>query len=416
MSSMGRRAWWGLAAAAVVAGACSADLPDDGAGDAPLAYTQRARLVDVTFVPFASTDLWLVGLAERPGDSHLYAIAQQGQIVRFDPPKPEQVTDGRLATVDFEVVLDLSDQVGAAGEEGLIGLAFDPAGEYAYVHYSRVTDFNSVIAEFAITPDGRFVSESERELFVVEQFAQAHNGGQLLFGPDGYLYLSFGDGSAVTDTARKALDYSSPLGKILRIDPRPSDDAPYTVPADNPAVEFNGADPRIWARGLRNPYSFSFDALTGDMWIADVGQGAWEEINYAPATDGRDAGKNLNFGWSAFEGPERFNPDQSPDDHTQPVLAYSHEVTDSCDAIIDGLMVRDSSIPALNGWYVHGNWCSGEIWAYDSIQRTAEPLLIESMPGFTDLVRMADGNLYVSATERDPSRKRTGRLALVMPQ
>jgi len=401
--------------AALLVTGCSADLPDEGAGRSPLAYTQRARLVDVTFIPFVSTDLWIVGLAERPGDPRLYGIAQQGQVVRLEPRTPALVTDGRLDDVEPEVVLDLGGQVGAGGEEGLIGLAFAPTGEHAYVHYSRATDFHSVIAEFEVTSDGRFVPESERELFVVEQFAQAHNGGQLLFGPDGYLYLSFGDGSAVTDTARQALDYSSPLGKILRIDPRPNGDASYTVPADNPATGFNGADPRIWARGLRNPYSFSFDSLTGDMWIADVGQGSWEEINYAPATNGRDAGKNLNFGWSAFEGPDRFNGDQSPADHTQPVLTYSHEVTDSCDAIIDGLMVRDSAIPALNGWYVHGNWCSGEIWAYDSFQRTAEPLLIETFPGFTDLVRTADGNLYVSATERDLNRERTGRIALVVP-
>ncbi len=362
-----------VAAGVLLTGACSADLPDDGAGNSPLAYTQRARLVDVEFVPFASTDLWLVALAERPGDPHLYGIAQQGQVVRFDPPKPADVRDGQLDDVELEVVLDIGDQVGAAGEEGLIGLAFDATGEHAYVHYSRAADFHSVVSEFAVGPDGVFDPASERELFVVEQFAQAHNGGQLLFGPDGYLYLSFGDGSAVADTARMALDYSSPLGKILRIDPRASGEQPYTVPADNPAVEFNGADPRIWARGLRNPYSFSFDALTGDMWIADVGQGGWEEINFAPATNGRDAGRNLNFGWSAFEGPDRFNADQSPADHTQPVLAYSHEDTESCDAIIDGLMVRGSTVPALEGWYVHGNWCSGEVWAYDSFQRTAAP-------------------------------------------
>lgn len=404
-----------MAAVVLAVGACSADLPDDGAGDSPLAFTQRARLVEVSFVPFVTTDLWLVALAERPGDAHLYGIAQQGLVVQVVPPTPDQVTAGRLDEVDPEIVLDITDKVGAAGEEGLIGLAFDPTGEHAYIHYSRLSDYNSVIAEYVVRPDGSFDASSEREVFVVEQFAQAHNGGQLLFGPDGYLYLSFGDGSAVTDTARQALDYGSPRGKILRIDPRPSGDAPYTVPPDNPAVEFNGADPRVWARGLRNPYSFSFDSETGDMWVADVGQGAWEEINYAPATLGRDAGKNLNFGWSAFEGPDRFNLDQPPDDHTQPMLVYSHDVTETCDAIIDGLMVRDSSIPTLNGWYVHGNWCSGEIWGYDSFQRSAPPLLIGALPGFTDLVRTADGNLYASATERDPNRQRTGRLTLVVP-
>lgn len=409
-----RRSMVAVVAVSIIAAGCGADLPGDGEGRSPLAYTQRARLVDVEFIPFASTELWIVGLAERPGDPHLYGIAQQGQVVRVEPPTPDQVVDGRLDEVQLDVVLDLTDQVGAGGEEGLIGLAFDPTGAFAYVHYSRASDYNSVISEFEVSEDGSLRTASERELFVVEQFAQAHNGGQLLFGPDGYLYLSFGDGSAVTDTARQALDYASPLGKILRIDPRPTADAAYSIPPDNPAVAFDGADPRIWARGLRNPYSFSFDSLTGDLWVADVGQGTWEEINFAPAVNGRDAGRNLNFGWSAFEGPDRFNPDQSPADHTAPVLTYSHEETESCDAIIDGLMVRASSVPSLDGWYVHGNWCSGEIWAYDSYQRTAPPVVIEQLPGFTDLVRTADGHLYVSATQRGTDRGRSGLLALVV--
>lgn len=304
---------------------------DDGGGqvrgDGPLDYANRGRLVDVEFVEFARTDRFITTMSTRPGDDDaLYVVIRNGEVLRIEPPTPAEMSDGSPEPIDLDdVVLDVVDMTMNTGEEGLVGLAFDPTGSLAYINHSRASDGSSIIAEYAVDEGGEFVTSSRRELFVLEQSSPNHNGGQLAFGPDGYLYLGVGDGAAFSDLERTALDFRSPLGKILRIDPRPSGESAYTIPQDNPAIDFDGADPRLWARGLRNPYSFSFDSLTGDLWIADVGQGGWEEINFAPATDGGGAGRGVNFGWSAWEGPDRFNADQSPDDHTPPRLAYSHE-------------------------------------------------------------------------------------------
>ena len=160
-------------------------------------------------------------------------------------------------------------------------------------------------------------------------------------------------------------------GKLLRIDPTPTETDPFTVPADNPFVGVFGADPTIWAIGLRNPWRFSFDSLTGDLWIADVGQNRIEEIDMAPAVDGLDAGKGLNFGWSAFEGNDRFNGDQSPIGHTPPVVTYTHD--DGNCSVSGGVVARNSTYPALNGWYLYGDYCSGRIWALDTTSVSAGP-------------------------------------------
>ena len=168
---------------------------------------------------------------------------------------------------------------------------------------------------------GVFDPSSRREVLTVDQPYSNHNGGQLAFGPDQLLYIGLGDGGSGGDPGRRALDLGTLLGKILRIDPVADGDQPYTVPADNPFVDTDGADPEIWAYGLRNPWRFSFDAPTGDLWIADVGQGDWEEVNRARATaDRMDAARGANFGWSAMEGFERFNVDQSSDGALAAVL------------------------------------------------------------------------------------------------
>jgi len=368
--------------------------------ESPLAYTQRARLAAVDLVQFAGGVGRIATLVERPGDPSLYVVNQSGLVWRIprptadDPTVTEMITDGN--ELYETAALDIVDQTDSRGEEGLVGLAFDPTGEFAYVNQSRLEDGHSWIAEYRVLDDGSFDVDSRRELFLIEQGSLNHNGGQLLFGPDGYLYLGVGDGSSRSDLDRTALDLTLPLGKILRIDPRPADGADYAVPADNPLVPFGSADKRIWSWGLRNPFSFSFDSATGDLWIADVGQRKVEEINYAPATNGRDAGKGLNFGWSAFEGVARFNDDQPTNDHTEPWITYSHDLPDIC-AVIDGTMVRASQVPALDDWYVYGDWCSGMIWGHDPFERNAEPFVLGTVPGFTQMLQTEDGNLYVAS-------------------
>ena len=183
--------------------------------------------------------------------------------------------------------------------------------------------------------------------------------------------------------------------------PLASADEPFTVPADNPFVGIDGADPTIWTLGLRNPWRFSFDPLTGDLWIADVGQSRLEEINMAPAVDGLDAGRGVSFGWSAFEANERFNEDQSPDGHTLPVTSYPHE--DGNCSVSGGVVARDSSFDELNGWYVYGDYCSGRVWALDTTSVASGPdgpvgtphiIQIATVPGLAAIAEGPLGDIY----------------------
>lgn len=387
-----------LSLATLVAG-CGADLPRDGGldGSGPLDRAARSRFVDVDVVRVLTQQESITTMATRPGDDALYLVAQAGFVYRFEPPSLDDVAAGDVHSDDPpEVVLDMTASTLSGGEEGFVGLAFDPSGDRAYVHHSRAGDGSTVLAEYEVEPDGRFVEATRRELWVIEQSSSNHNGGQLLFGPDDMLYVGVGDGSGFSDVDRVAIGLVSPLGKILRIDPTPSEDLPYTVPDDNPAVGLDPADERIWARGLRNPTSFSFDPATGDLWIADVGQAQWEEINHAPAFEGRNAGRGLNFGWSAFEGPDRFNLDQPVDDHTPPRLVLEHP-NPECGAVQDGLVVRDALVDELDGWYVYGDWCQGTIWAHDLLDPGSESVDIGHVMHFTQMIRTADGNLYVSS-------------------
>ncbi len=200
-----------------------------------------------------------------------------------------------------------------------------------------------------------------------------------------------GDGGDGGDPQRFSLNVSSLLGKILRIDPAPSGDSPYTVPADNPFIGVPGARPEIWSVGVRNPWRFSFDSLTGDLWIADVGQNSLEEITVAWAADG--GGRGLNFGWSAFEGTERFNDDQSPDGATPPIHQYEHG--DQGCSISGGAVYRGVEIAALVGWYVWGDYCSGQIQGLRVQDRAVVQVLPLAIQGQNTAIRVGpDGELW----------------------
>ena len=259
------------------------------------------------------------------------------------------------------VVLDVDDLTDSGGEQGLLGLAFHPDGTKAYINF---TDNNgdTNVAELAVGADGVFDRDSLRTVLLVEQPYDNHNGGDLAFGPDGMLYIGLGDGGAGGDPERRALNMAELLGKMLRIDPAtPSGDLGYTIPADNPFVGTEGARGEIWSVGLRNPWRYSFDPDTGDLWIADVGQGSIEEINVAPATDGVNAGRGSNFGWSAFEGSQPFNDDVTAEDHAAPIFEYDHS-GGRC-SISGGVRARGDGAGPLAGWYVYADYCTGEVMA-----------------------------------------------------
>ncbi len=329
-----------------------------------------------------------VGLATHPLDPRLFVVEQGGRIFATDDLSTDEV-------------LDITGLTEAAGERGLLGLAFHPDLDLAYVNFTD-SDGNTVVAEFAVDPVTIvFDRESFREVLTVEQPFGNHNGGGMEFGPDGHLYIGLGDGGAADDPLRAGLDVSTRLGKLLRIDPVADGDEPFSVPADNPFVGVDGADPTIWSVGLRNPWRFSFDPANGDLWIADVGQNEFEEINRAPAIEGRGAGRGLSFGWSAFEATSPFNADQPADGHTPPVVEYAHGDGDC--SVSGGAVARSSGVTDLDGWYVYGDFCSGRIWGYDTTSPPGAPVVVElaSLPSLTEVGEGPEGELYAVSLNGD---------------
>ncbi|HEX9992705.1 MAG TPA: PQQ-dependent sugar dehydrogenase [Acidimicrobiales bacterium] len=300
----------------------------------------------MVLTPVASLDR-PTALRSRQGTDSLYVAERTGRLRRLDP-----AGDG------FEVapapVLDFSDRVGAGGEGGFLGFAFSPDDAHLYVSYTT-PDLDSRIDEYAISGDE--VDEgSRREVLAVEQPYPNHKGGDLHFGPDGFLWYGLGDGGGSGDPDENAQDTGVLLGKLLRIDPRPSGADPYAVPAENPFVGQAGARPEIWAYGLRNPWRFSFDRGTGDLWIADVGQGDVEEVDRLAA----GTGAGTNFGWDLVEGSRAYEGSPPPG-AVGPVFEYTHD-EGGC-AVSGGVVYRGGAIPALQGAYLFGDYCLARVRA-----------------------------------------------------
>ncbi len=362
--------------------------PDTSAPDTTAAETTEPPTTvplatgAVAFTPYLNGLTKPVDIAFRDGDPTLYVVQQDGRVV--------MVKDDKVAGV----ALDISKKISTSNEQGLLGMAFHPTKPLAYVDYTN-TAGDTVVAEFAVAADGTLDAGSERAVLGVDQPYPNHNGGKIVFGPDGMLYIGLGDGGAANDPERHALDLGSHLGKILRIDPVAAGGKPYTVPADNPFVGTAGAKPEVWSYGLRNPWRFDFDTLTGDLWIADVGQNQWEEVDLALAADG--GGKGVNFGWSAFEGTHRFNADQSDAGVQPPIWEYPHG-DEGC-SISGGAVYRGTTIPSLVGWYVVADYCSGKVWALqagaDNTLSGNVPLGVVASP--SAVVRSPEGELFVLA-------------------
>jgi glucose/arabinose dehydrogenase len=286
------------------------------------------------------------------GTRKLFVVEQDG-LIRL-------VIRGTLITRPFLDITDLTDGV---GEQGLLGVAFHPKYEdnrRFFIHYTAANG-DTVIAEFkrSRSHPRRALKNSERILLLIEDPYANHNGGDLQIGPDGYLYIALGDGGGGGDPDENGQDLSALLGKILRIDVDARDQGhEYAVPNDNPFVGKEGARPEIWNYGLRNPWRFSFDSATGDMWIADVGQNSFEEIDVDRA--GSQGG--VNYGWDVMEADRCFEPSEGCDQTglTLPVAQYPH--ADGC-SVTGGFVYRGERWPALAGTYFFGDYCSGTIWA-----------------------------------------------------
>jgi glucose/arabinose dehydrogenase len=282
------------------------------------------------------------------GSGRLFIMEKVGMILI--------VKDGQLLETPF---LDISDHVGSrASEQGLLGLAFHPnysENGFFYVHYNTQNG-NTMIARFKVTENPDLASAaSELQLLTVQQPFPNHKGGEIVFGPDGYLYIGLGDGGSGGDPYRNGQSTNTLLGKILRIDVNGNNgNTPYVIPEDNPFAD-GGGEPEIWAYGLRNPWRFSFDSTTGDLYIADVGQGNWEEIDYLAAGSAGGA----NFGWNIMEGTHPYAGSDSPG-FVAPVAEYDHSAG-GC-SVTGGYVYRGKALPEWNGIYFYGDYCSGKIW------------------------------------------------------
>jgi glucose/arabinose dehydrogenase len=323
------------------------------------------------------------------GSGRLFVVEKEGTI--------RIVADDALVETPF---LDITDRVrSTANEQGLLGLAFAPnytESGFFFVNYTD-DDGNTVVSRVQVTADDPNQADAASEFVVleIEQPASNHNGGMIAFGPDGYLYIGMGDGGGSGDRYGHGQNPETLLGKMLRIDVTSDPSKPYTIPTDNPWVtaDWNGVDVRdeIWAVGLRNPWRFSFDRTSGDLWIGDVGQNQFEEIHYTPA--GNPGG--LNYGWPILEASACYSggDDCEKAGLELPVAEYSH--SGHC-SVTGGYVYRGAQFPALQEVYLYGDYCSGVIWGSWFADGWQNAELLDSDVSLSSFGEDEAGELYVT--------------------
>ncbi|MFL5757573.1 MAG: PQQ-dependent sugar dehydrogenase [Chloroflexota bacterium] len=355
----------------------------------PASYNPTATPIALSLVASGFTKpVLVVGAGDRSG--RLFIVEQTGRIRIWKA--------GQVLAKPF---LDISASVSKGGEQGLLGLAFHPSfatnGKF-YVDFTNASG-STAISEYRVSSTDRDVADQStgRRIITITQPYANHNGGNIAFGPDRMLYIGMGDGGGAGDPDNRAQSIGSLLGKILRIDVNgTSGTKRYRVPSDNPYVGRTGAD-EIWARGLRNPWRWSFDRATGDLWIGDVGQSRYEEIDRARRTSTTLAGRNANYGWRVMEGRHCYNPATgcSTTGKTYPLGEYSH--TYGC-AVTGGYVYRGTAYPALAGGYFYGDYCSGRIWSMPA-NTTANPAagvqMLDTDMMITSFGQDDAGELYV---------------------
>lgn len=315
------------------------------------------------------------------GSGRLFVVEQRGRV--------RVIKDGALQAAPF---LDITGRVSCCGEQGLLSVAFPPgytSKGYFYVDYTDLAG-DTIVARYRIINPDMADPATEEVLLKIDQPFSNHNGGQLLFGPDGYLYIGMGDGGSGGDPYNNAQNPSSLLGKILRIDVE-SGVKPYAIPPGNPFVGAPGYRAEIWALGLRNPWRFSFDRGTDDLFIADVGQNLYEEIDYQPAS----SGGGENYGWRIMEGLHCYNQNQCDKAGlVLPVAEYDHSL--GC-SVTGGMVYRGRDFPGIQETYLYGDFCSGKIWG---LKREGgswrNELLIGTAYEISTFGEDEDGELYLS--------------------
>lgn len=359
-----------------------ADEPDDGLDDP---VWSELELEAVTIAQYEEP----ISLKTRSGSPDLW-VAQRNGIVRRIQRTFNKNGVERL-NADTSVVLDISELVSLSGEQGLLDIEFSLDGRLLFVSYTDLTGA-LVIDEYDIARSSRANAATRREILRIEQPANNHNGGSISIGADGFLYIGVGDGGGSGDPEGHGQNTNTLLGSILRIDPVGTDAAAYLIPDGNPFTDGGGA-PEIFIYGVRNPWRFSFDSGTDNLWIADVGQNEFEEINRLAASQG--FGNGANLGWNELEAFQPFEGGTAPDPTIYPVFAYSHE-NGRC-SITGGHVYRGPVIPLLDSVYVFGDYCSGEIFGLTvSTETTLRPLSIQApREQLVSIGTGPDGELYL---------------------
>ncbi|RZJ36005.1 MAG: T9SS type A sorting domain-containing protein [Flavobacterium sp.] len=338
----------------------------------------------IGITPFA-TGLSSVVEITNAGDERLFVVQQSGAIKIVN-------TNGSVNGTNFLTLTTAT--ISTGGERGLLGLAFDPnyaTNRFFYLDYTRAGDGATVIARYSVNPTNPDVADasSGEVLLTIPQPFSNHNGGTLKFGPDGYLYIGMGDGGSGGDPGNRAQNINEYLGKLLRIDV--SGGSGYSVPSDNP---YAGATPgvdEIWAIGLRNPWKYSFDRSTGDLWLADVGQGEVEEINHVSSTD-----SGLNYGWKCYEGNAVYSSCTGTATFTFPVATYTHSGTGGC-SITGGYVYRGSMFPNFVGKYFFADYCLNRIGMLTQPSTITYSSNFSGSNSFTTFGEDLAGELYVGS-------------------
>jgi glucose/arabinose dehydrogenase len=365
--------------------AASSPEPSGTAGE-PASFDPTGLKVDAT-VAVDGLNAPLDVTHAGDGTGRIFVVEQAGRI--------RIVKDGSLVERPF---LDIRERIASGGERGLLGLAFHPDYPTDPRFFVDYTDLNgdTVIAGFRVSgsdPDAADPTSEANLLHIDQPFAN-HNGGAVEFGPDGMLYIGMGDGGSAGDPQGNGQRLDTLLAKILRIDvDGGGSDAAYAVPPDNPFVGVAGARPEIWLTGLRNPWRIRFDAPTGDLWIGDVGQNRWEEIDVA-----RAGAKGLNYGWNVMEGFHCFKPSEGCDQTglTLPVAEYANG--DLGCAVVGGVVVRDPRQGRLDGGYLFGDACTDNLWAMNPAgDGRREPVIVSKMGrSISSIGQAEDGAVYAT--------------------
>jgi glucose/arabinose dehydrogenase len=402
-----RRITSSIAAAGVLllASACGDDADGDAAADAdptesvaPAAPGTTLGLVprvgpdpDLAEISVVMTEVANVdqpmALATRGGDDALFVAEREGRVYRLEPD--EVGSDGGTYTRAEDPLVDISDEVVLEEEQALSGMTLSPDGKRIYLSYSAAPSGDTSVISFELDDSSspNVDEATRRDILSYEQPYNTHNNGQIIFGPDGYLYLGLGDGGHIGDPNDYGQDTTSLLGTIVRIDPEgvseDDSDEPYLIPEDN-------------------PWRFTFDAVTGDLWIGDVGQETREEINLLPAADGtgQAAGRGANLGWSEMEGALPFEDGDAPDDVVLPAFDYPNhrEGGEGGCAVVGGYVYRGAAIPDLEGVFLFGDFCNPQIrgLTVDDGDVTAHtPLPGIATDGIVSLGQDGEGEIYL---------------------